>query len=46
MVEREKVLNICITGANILDKYYLVREKSCVHLLFGKTQYQKSMRRE
>lgn len=44
--EREKVLNICIRGANILDKYNLVREKSCVHLLFGKTQYQKSMTRE
>lgn len=43
---RKKLLNISITGANTLDKYNLAREKSCVHLLFGKSQYQKSMRRE
>lgn len=38
--EREAFINI------YLDKYNLIREKSCVHLLLGKAQYQESMRRE
>lgn len=43
---REKVLIICIIGVNTLGKYNLSKRKLCVHLQFGKTRYQKSMKRE